>query len=70
LTFLRFHLDQSRLHGSSKDQYRWRQQTPLLSQLLHWLTDDDWSVEFSQLQSGAGVVRSHGLARRERRTVA
>lgn len=35
---------------------RWRQQIPLLSQLLHWLTDDDWSVEFSQLQSGAGVL--------------
>lgn len=35
---------------------RWRQQIPLLSQLLHWLTDDDWSVEFSELQSGAGVL--------------
>ena len=35
---------------------RWRQQIPLLSQLLHWLTDDDWSLEFSQLQSGAGVL--------------
>ena len=35
---------------------RWRQQIPLISQLLHWLTDDDWSLEFSQLQSGAGVL--------------
>jgi 7-cyano-7-deazaguanine synthase in queuosine biosynthesis len=35
---------------------RWRQQIPLLTRLLHWLTDDDWSVEFSQLQSGAGVL--------------
>ena len=35
---------------------RWRQQIPLLSQLLHWLTDDDWSVEFSPLQPGAGMV--------------
>jgi 7-cyano-7-deazaguanine synthase in queuosine biosynthesis len=35
---------------------RWREQTPLLSRLLHWLTDDDWAVEFSQLQSGAGVL--------------
>ena len=35
---------------------RWRQQVPLLSQLLHWLTDDDWSLEFSELQSGAGVL--------------
>ncbi len=35
---------------------RWRQQIPLLSQLLHWLTDDDWSVEFSPLQPGAGML--------------
>lgn len=35
---------------------RWRQQIPLLSELLRWLTDDDWSFEFSQLQSGAGVL--------------
>lgn len=35
---------------------RWRQQTPLLSQLLHWLTDDDWSLEFSQLQAGTGLL--------------
>ncbi len=35
---------------------RWRQQIPVLSQLLHWLTDDDWAVEFSQLQPGAGVL--------------
>ncbi len=35
---------------------RWRQQIPLLSQLLHWLTDDAWFLEFSQIQSGAGVL--------------
>ncbi len=35
---------------------RWCQQIPLLTQLLHWLTDDDWVLEFSQLQSGAGVL--------------
>lgn len=35
---------------------RWQQQVPLLSQLLHWLTDDDWALEFSQLQPGAGVL--------------
>jgi 7-cyano-7-deazaguanine synthase in queuosine biosynthesis len=35
---------------------RWRQQIPLLSELLRWLTDDVWALEFSQLQSGAGVL--------------
>ncbi len=35
---------------------RWRQQIPLLSQVLHWLTDDDWALEFSQLQPGVGVL--------------
>jgi 7-cyano-7-deazaguanine synthase in queuosine biosynthesis len=35
---------------------RWRQQIPLLSELLHWLTDDNWSFEFSQLQSGSGAL--------------
>jgi 7-cyano-7-deazaguanine synthase in queuosine biosynthesis len=35
---------------------RWRRQVPLLSRLLHWLTDDDWFLEFSQLQSGAGAL--------------
>jgi 7-cyano-7-deazaguanine synthase in queuosine biosynthesis len=39
-----------------RDPDRWRQQIPLLSQLLHWLTDDDWSVEFSPLQPGAGML--------------
>jgi 7-cyano-7-deazaguanine synthase in queuosine biosynthesis len=35
---------------------RWRQQIPRLSRLLHWLTDDDWALEFSQLQPGAGAL--------------
>lgn len=35
---------------------RWRPQIPLISRLLRWLTDDDWSLEFSQLQPGAGVL--------------
>ncbi len=39
-----------------REPERWRQQTPLLSQVLHWLTDDDWALEFSQLQPGAGVL--------------
>lgn len=39
-----------------RDPDRWRQQIPLLSQLLHWLTDDDWSVEFTPLQPGAGML--------------
>jgi 7-cyano-7-deazaguanine synthase in queuosine biosynthesis len=39
-----------------RDPDLWRQQIPPLSQLLHWLTDDDWSVEFSPLQPGAGML--------------
>jgi hypothetical protein len=35
---------------------RWRRQIPLLGRLLHWLTDDDWFLEFSQLQSGSGAL--------------
>ncbi len=35
---------------------RWRQQAPRLMQLLHWLTDDHWDLEFCQLRLGAGAL--------------
>jgi Queuosine biosynthesis protein QueC len=35
---------------------RWRQQTPQLVRLLRWLTDDDWELEFCQLERGTGVL--------------
>jgi 7-cyano-7-deazaguanine synthase in queuosine biosynthesis len=35
---------------------QWRQQCPQLVRLLHWLTDDDWELEFRQLEPGSGVL--------------
>lgn len=39
-----------------REPERWRRQGPQLVRLLHWLSDDDWELEFSQLDSGTGVL--------------
>ena len=35
---------------------RWRRQASQLVRLLHWLTDDYWDLEFSQLRLGTGTL--------------
>lgn len=39
-----------------REPARWQAQVPLLIRLLRWLTDEDWELEFSQLEPGAGAL--------------